>query len=115
MLEAGERVPRTCQSYCATEKGRPTLRPLRQRQAGNRLPSKGARAAHSVESQMLLAIPVAETTLSIVPCSTRIGLLSLPEVPGSGSTFVEPASCKAKLDNEPSLERAGLCTRSRKS
>jgi len=44
-----------------------------------------------------------------------VGPLSLPPVPGSGSTFVEPASCKAKLDYEPSPERAGLCSRSRKS
>ena len=79
------------------------------------LPSRAAHHARSAESETLSAIPVAEIAFSIVPASTPVGLLSLLPVPGSGSKVVEPASCKAMLDNEPSPERADLCNRSRQS
>lgn len=114
MLPAGKRVPQAYRVNVDGERWRP-LCPFPRGRAGNTLSSKAARVAHSAEPETLLAIPIAEITYSIVPCSTRIGILSLPEVRGSGSTFVEPASCKAKLDNELSPERVGLCTRSRKS
>jgi hypothetical protein len=79
------------------------------------LPSRRARAAHSAEPETLWSSPATDPACSIVPGSTPVGPLSLPEAPGSEPTFVEPASCKTELDTESFPEPAGLCTRSRKS